>query len=359
MAEESVKVDLQSSADTTGFDKFEASYNSLRAAKEENIRANGLFSDSERRIRANVDELVTGLAGAHDATEAVSVAVNHLSEVFELGFSGTIIAGLAATFIEQFSKVTQEIDKTDASIKKTGEDIDDLERQVQGVKLTPAEERAGKITKVGEQLRTERAEAESTGIFKMIRLGFSNLFGGSLGEDIRKQETELNRRQLQVFTLAGKNAAEGEEAKLGQILSPTPRGKVENVAFEQLVREQEDQQELAARAKKLQEDRDAQAKRAAMEAAKDAERAAAERDRAAAAADREAEKEEPRRTNRIQAHIYAGAQRAVGGGGGVYSTIVRDPVVEESRKHTTLLTEIANSVKILKSPAPTISAALV
>ena len=35
MAEENVKVDLQSSADTTGFEKFEASYNSLAAAKQE------------------------------------------------------------------------------------------------------------------------------------------------------------------------------------------------------------------------------------------------------------------------------------------------------------------------------------
>ena len=93
MAEENVKVDLQSSADTTGFEKFEASYNSLAAAKQENIRANGIFSDSERRVRVNLADLVTGLGGAQDGTQALSLAVGHLSEVFELGFAGGFFLG--------------------------------------------------------------------------------------------------------------------------------------------------------------------------------------------------------------------------------------------------------------------------
>ena len=39
MAQENVTVDLKSTADVSGFDKFEASYNSLRAAKEQHIAA--------------------------------------------------------------------------------------------------------------------------------------------------------------------------------------------------------------------------------------------------------------------------------------------------------------------------------
>ena len=358
MAEENVKVDLQSSADTTGFEKFEASYNSLAAAKQENIRANGIFSDSERRVRVNLADLVTGLGGAQDGTQALSLAVGHLSEVFELGFAGTVIAGVGAALIAQFSKVTEEIEKTETAMKKTGEELDNLEREVTGVKLTPAEQHTAKIAQQSKDIDAEREQTESRGIFKMIRLGLSDLFGGTMREDLRKQLEESNQALSHLSKIA-REEGDVEAKSYTRQFGPTVAEKPNNVAFEQLVKEQEDQQDFAARQKKIADEKAATAKRSTEETAKEAARVSQEQERAAAAAESQAARdEEPRRSGRIQAHIYAGAQRSVGGGGGVYSTIVRDPVVEEARKHTNLLTEIANSVKVLKSPAPAIPAAL-
>lgn len=359
MAEENVKVDLQSTADTSGFEKFEASYNSLAAAKRENITANGLFVDSERRVRTNLADLVTGLGSARDGTQAVSVAIGHLSEVFQIGFAGTVVAGVGAALISQFSKVTEEIEKTEAAIKKTGEDLDELGREIEGKRLTPTEERAAKLQKTEEALAQERAETASTGVFKMIRLGISNLFGGTMGEDLRKQEAEINRRQLQAFNLTGRNAQQNEDARLDAILTPAPKAKVQNVAFEQLVKEQEDQQDFDIRQKKVDAEKAAAARRLSDEMSRAAEKTAKEAEKAAAASDREAEKERtPGRPGRVEAHIYAGSQRQYGGGGGVYSVITRDPVVAEARKHTELLTDIANSVKTYGKPSPAISGAL-
>ena len=112
MAEENVKVDLKSTADTSGFEKFESSYNSLRAAKLSHANANGAFVDSERRVRTNLVDLVGGLSNARDGMDATAAVVQHLSEVFKVGFVGTVIAGVGAAIVEQFAKADEAIAKT-------------------------------------------------------------------------------------------------------------------------------------------------------------------------------------------------------------------------------------------------------
>jgi hypothetical protein len=364
MAEENVKVDLKSTADTTGFDKFEASYNSLRAAKQQHVQSNEVLVDSERRVRTNLSDLVVGLSQSESAADATSIAIKHLSEVFQLGFAGGILGGVVAAIIGAFNKADEAIAKTREGIEKSVDELKTLDEEITGRKLSPELKEEQGLRKQQTDFAASQFEIDHPGFVRMAAMGAENLFGvGSSSTNykasISDQALRAGVMQQATTDLAVKRvnesftkiAASVDNFSWGK--GKPEVGKLGTRDFELALEAEEGDKAAAARAS----EQAGKAERAAAEADRKKEEAAREEARKAneaqAAAAREEAKDErdESRQGRIKATILAGSQRQLGGGGGVYSVITRDPVLEENRKQTTIQTDIASMLRNMAASA--------
>ena len=369
MAEENVRIDLKSTADTAGFEKFESSFNTLRAAKQSHIGVNNDFVESERRVRTNLVDLVDSLAQARDGFEATSSAVKNLSEVVELGFAGTVIAGIGAAIIEQFAKADQAIKATTDNILKSIDTLKALNDEITGRKISPE-------LKNEQALRKEETDFLQTshqigsGFFGKASIGLENLFGiGSGATNNRQAQADQALRgtilQSDMTAEAIKKVNDAFQAadKINDFTwsKEKPKtGELGTIDFQNALKADEDSAaaELKAAEEKGRSDR------ASSEASKKSDEAAKQEAKQSAEAQDQAAREEARqdtadsRPERISAHIYAGKQRELGGGGGVYSVITRDPVLDENRKQTGIQADIANMLKSHFSSAAPAAATL-
>jgi hypothetical protein len=346
-----VQVQLTSRADTSGFSQFEGASDRLVASKNRQAQANALLVDSERRVRTNLIDTVSSFANAKDSTQALAGAVTHLSEVFNIGFAGAVIAGVGAALVSAF-------DKGEEALKSMGEELDrqlesagDLLEEIQGIKQT-AERREGKaLGKEEKEDQAKNAQLQNPGFFATVAIGAEKLFGlGSGATNFAADRQKEESLRQTILESAGALAAKNEEIKLnsGQVKGFSDRKPEENLsqaAFRSLVENADIDDEIKKKR------------------AKDAQEAAARTARTEEEADRKAEEEKARqaredgRDERAQAserrvtgykvslHDYAGAQRQEGGGGRAYSTIIVDPVVTEARKTNQLLAEINGNLK--------------
>lgn len=355
---EEVKVDLASTADTSGFDKFTQSYNTLAAAKRDHTAANDLFVESERRVRTNLSNLVSGLSSAQDATQATASAIQHLSEVFQIGFAGTVIAGVVAALITQLGKVNEEVKTTTEDIKKEAQDLADLEDEINNVKRTPEEKHARTLQGDFDKNTDRLDDLQNPGFFHAVALGISDVFGGNMSATLAKQQGDEMANREKILHMMGENGAKAEDAKLDyHPIAGLGTEKAQNNSFEQAVVEANNQAEIEAKNQREAQEKGEADKRADEAAARVADHLAEEKEKQAAAESRADEKEDkaddrPERAERIKAHIIAGGQRSQGGGGGAYSVITRDPVVDEVRKQTSILTDIANYTKMTAQKKP-------
>ena len=422
---ENVQVDLKSTADTSGFEKFNASYNTLAASKAKAGQANEVFVQSERRVRSNLSDLVSGLSGAKDGTDAAKVSLERLSEVFNVGFAGAVIGGVGAAILGVVTKTREQFESVGAEIDKMIDKTRDLKEQFEGIELSPQEKGQRELDAQVKQWQEARDKLMHPGLIAGVGtllgdvgaygLGFGRAPGEAFAAAVAKSDAERQALQEAQNALGNpegrQRRAEAEERKKAaeanvkareqafrlqaevedsnrrlseESMTPaqrgaaikqrigvleataksdlaegTPQGEVR--AYEILLKKNELQKEynqLIAEQKKLQDEAAATAQK---EADIKARKLAEETEKAEAAAERQAAKEEGRPEKaggNVRATILAGSQRAMGGGGGVYSVVQRDPVVDEARKHTTLLTDIAQSVKGLKgtvNPVPVLT----
>lgn len=365
MPQENVTVDLKSTADVSGFQKFESSYNSLRAAKTAHIAGNDLLVQSERRVRTNLTDLVTGLGSARDGMDATANVVQHLSEVFKIGFAGTVIAGIGAAIVEQFSKADEAIAKTRAEVEKTGHDLRELDDEIEGRTRSKIEREEEEFKKQTESVRKQSDEISNPGFFKTAAIGLSVITGGEGAlRDYQAAAAANLRNQAELQKVGGELAVKKVNDEFSRIddtsgftFSKEKPKEADNVDLAALAAIEDAKSEQDKRTKEEAARTAAAAARTKEEAEKSAAR---EKARAAEAAARQEAKEEKAsdRTQHIKAHIVAGGDRQLGGGGGVYSVITQDPVVEEARKHTTLLTEISNTLKATSAGGNPVTAPL-
>ena len=357
--EQQVTATLVSKADTTGFREFKAANDQFVGARREATTANGLFVESERRVRTNLMGTLEGIFQAKDASAALASSVEHLSEVFQVGALGAIAGGVAGVIIEQFSKAEQAIDKVGQSLEeqstKAGELLDRLEK----VKDSQQSRDRQDIGKMAGSLTSAR-ESES-GVFNMGNLmrGLNLVSGGALFDDAvrkmdenqKKQET-LARQVQQATLLAGNPKTYEDRAKL-EADAADKRRVNEDMARDELKQERdfqeqgkayaETQKKAADEAARLKKEQDTKAAYDAEEKKKAADRAAAAEAKQESKEDRQMVKE-----GRVHLDVIAGSQRQMGGGGGAFSVITQDPAVVEQRRTNSILTEIAGALKASK-----------
>ena len=369
MAEENVRIDLKSTADTAGFEKFESGYNTLRAAKQSHIGVNNDFVESERRVRTNLVDLVDSLAQARDGFEATSSAVKNLSEVVELGFAGTVIAGIGAAIIEQFAKADQAIKATTDNILKSIDTLKALNDEITGRKISPELKNEQALRKE-ETGFLQTSHQIGSGFFGKASIGLENLFGiGSGATNYRQAQADQALRgtilQSDMTAEAIKKVNDAFQAadKINDFTwsKEKPKtGELGTIDFQNALKA--DEENAAAELKAAEEK--GRSDRASSEASKKSDEAAKQEAKQSAEAQDQAAREEARqdtadsRPERISAHIYAGKQRELGGGGGVYSVITRDPVLDENRKQTGIQADIANMLKSHFSSAAPAAATL-
>ena len=370
MAEENVRIDLKSTADTAGFEKFESSFNTLRAAKQSHIGVNNDFVESERRVRTNLVDLVDSLAQARDGFEATSSAVKNLSEVVELGFAGTVIAGIGAAIIEQFAKADQAIKATTDNILKSIDTLKALNDEITGRKISPELKNEQALRKE-ETGFLQTSHQIGSGFFGKASIGLENLFGiGSGATNYRQAQADQALRgtilQSDMTAFAIKKVNDGFQAAGDKINDFTwskekPKtGELGTIDFQNALKADEDNAAAELKAAEEQGRSDRASSEASKKSDEAAKREAKQSSEAQDAAAREAAKGDAAdsRPERISAHIYAGKQRELGGGGGVYSVITRDPVLDENRKQTGIQADIANMLKSHFSSAAPAAATL-
>lgn len=358
--QQNVKIRLESNADTSGFKNFEGATRSLTAAKREASESNLGLVESERRVRSNLEGFVKGLSESKDATSAVASSISHLSEVFNIGFGATVIAGVGSSLIEQFGKADEAIDATAKHISSLKDEVEALKNEIEGIKVPESVTQGKKLDKLQDQLDEAQDQAKNPGFFGTALIGAENILGTG---DAERRRSKAVKEALQgqqgisdaKVALIVKDALSvpASTLKFSDRAAPTHAQETE---FE-LQRQNRDADTKEAIAKDQQRQKDeAQkaAERAAADAAKkkDQEEKAAERAAALAAKEAAKEANQPEATLRAKLNVVAGSSRALGGGGGVFSTIRFDPVVEEARKHTALLTDISNTLKSQDQAGP-------
>lgn len=181
--EQDVKVNLGSKADTSGFDRFIGKTDELAAAKGRSRRENELFVDSERKIRANLSELVLGLGESKSAVEAASLSLAHLSEVFEVGFAGSVIGGVGAAVISMVSKTKEEFKTLGDQIEKDEEKAHSLTQSLNGIKETDTEKSQNQINALAASYQAANDKITKMGfldrVFKGTAMGIGD-FGGAI-----------------------------------------------------------------------------------------------------------------------------------------------------------------------------------
>lgn len=336
MPEETVVASLVSKADTSGFEKFESATTRLNQRRREGIQIAGDLLQSERRVRTNLIDTVAGLAQARTGTDAVAIAVTHLSEVFKIGLGATVIAGVAGAIISQFSKAQETIDQMSESVKKTGQDLDDFLDKLRGVEQSPQRQAEKETSRFREDLEKRKKELQAFqgGFFSMAALGASKLTGGIIGGDTEEkyrqevfgiQAAEAKLRQAEQLvrnpvTFTAKRDAAAERRESDRVQEAFTRQGIEL--------ERQDQERARARveiSKKAGEEerrQQEQATRARMEADK---AAAEEQKRLEHEAAKENEKGSDRQVIgfRTRLQTFVGGQRTEGGGGRAYSVMVR------------------------------------
>lgn len=371
MAEENLTIDLTSRADVSGFRQFEQASKQMNSAKREGREANGLLEDSERRVKSAFEESVMYMGNARNAADALGQTVMHLSEAFKLGFAGSVIAGVAGAVIEAFSRVDEALEKTNGEIQKTSDSLDALLEKATNKKANPQDAMQRELDTLTQQTEAQEKETSSTGFFKMLELGFSNMLGsGEMGKELQKQREDLEKahvKELQIQTAIGQArgdalAKEGNDA-VAHFAAVEAKMRARNGS--EGLRQFGEQAQAQERAQDQAKETAAKNARASAEAKKqaddEAKRAAAEKARqakeASEASMHDARREIMAESHGARLHVVAGAQRAIGGGGGAYS-VVEDPAVAELRKQTMLLQEIAAYGKVQASaPAPLARAA--
>lgn len=343
---EEVRLPLVSTADTSGFEKFQASYNSLAAAKGAHARQNDLFVDSERRVRSNLEGFVKGLGDARDATQATSQGIAHLSEVFALGFTGTIVAGVASTLIDQFGKVDTAVKKVIEDIQHGIEKSTELVRKLEGLREGAGQPIVKQVqSDVNAYQKTAAAANANESPWLRALAGLSDVVTKAA---IRAATFGLYSRGP---NFGGKmDAAQAQERqKLAQYSAVVSK---EVQALPHAIEEAKTTDANALFGHKLKDDEDNY--RSMIDAQNSALRETIKNEGkpGKAKVERPSESEDDgRQITGYKPHLttLAGSQRQQGGGGRAYSVLTFDPVVEEARKHTILLTQISNSLKEDKS----------
>lgn len=344
--EENVKIDLTSRADVSGFQQFEQASTRLTTAKLEGTKANSLLVDSERRVRSNLMDSLTGFATAKDMTDGVSSAINHLGDILNIGFGGAILGGIASGLVELFGRADAAIQQTTEQLKAAGDAAEATINKIQGIQPTEQQTLKDQISKQMEML--QRAQNSDAGFFNMNNLvqGLNIISGGTAFEGNVKniqldqaQQARLQEDITQESLLAG-NPKNFNKAK-ADANADEKRRIQEDFARQEFASEKEFQDQgkafseaqkrTAEEAQRTKEDADRKAKDAADEKAKAAARSkeTANKEEAKAA-------DEILKPGKIHATILAGSQRQLGGGGGVFSSITIDPAVVEAKKQTSL-----------------------
>lgn len=351
-----VQANLVSKADTSGFREFKAANDQFVGARREATGANGLFVESERRVRANLMGTLQGIFQAKDASAALASSVEHLSEVFQVGALGAIAGGVAGVIIEQFSKAGAAIDKVGESLEAQTTKASELLDRLGKINHSQQSKDKDDISKMSGAL-TEARSGES-GVFNMGNLmrGISLVTGGALFDDaVRKMDANQKKqetlaRDVQQATLLSGNPKSYEDKAKKDADAAEKRRVTEDMARQELSQEHdfaeqgrayaEAQKKASEEAAHLKSDQDRKAAQEAEEKKK-----ASEREAKAAAKEEAKDEKTTTKEARTKLDVIAGSQRQMGGGGGVYSVLTQDPAVVEQRRTNSILTEIAGALK--------------
>ena len=334
---ENVQVHLRSGSDTSGFEKFEAAYNRAQASNKSFAASNDLLVNSERRVRSNLSDLVSDLGRSKDVADVARTSLNRLSEVFNVGFAGAVIGGVGAAIIGLVSQANQEFRTIGDQMDKLIDRAHKLKEEIEGVILTPKEKHQRDIDSQAAELEAARDKLAHPGAAAVFgtALGLVGWFltGGLIqnpGDAIRKAFAENDKARQAIQE--EQNALGARAPGVLNFGTGKPRG-VGTIEFERAV---EHEDFVKAMAEKNDKEKKAKDEAAA--------KAAKEKERLDAHAAKEEAKEEKSDIHRehasnIRFHVSAGSSRQQGGGGGVFGGVIRDPVVEETRKTNSQLAQ--------------------
>jgi hypothetical protein len=353
MADQDISVTLRSRADTSGYQQTAQAVRGLNAAKYDATKQNATFVDSERRLRTNLIDTVSGLASAKNGTDAAAVAMTHLSEVFKLSADAVIALGIGGIIVSEFGKAQQAIEELGKSLGVLGEQLSDFLDKAHGVEPSAQQTAQREVKHLAEQVQEKENQLKHPGFFGGAAIGAA-VIGNALGlggegtvEDIKKNVEQLQQLKSQ---LAQAQAYANNPANFAKLGAKELKGEQAHVTEESARQEIEQERADEEHAKQVYDAR--------QKARADATRQAEEERRKAGSVDREKAKQDARQSRdesraesrsdsaagREEVKIIAGHQREIGGGGRAYSVVV-DPAVEEARKHTTLLQDIASTLK--------------
>jgi hypothetical protein len=362
--EQEVVASLRSKADTSGFAAFKAAQDGLAGSAHHATEANNVFVESERRVRTNLVDTVSGIANAKDSTEALSEAVAHLSEIFELGAVGMVAAGVGAAIVEQFSKAEQQVKATAQSIEEATAKASEMQERLSGHQRSEQDKDKDQIRKMGKDLAASRENQGSTFTRENLLLGFNKLSGGMLFQDDVEQIQKNQENQgelgakIEQLTLAN-----GRAETYAKPVRDKELTRVNEDFTRQGIKQEEEDQRAGEAGLRAQKAATAEAARLSEEQKRKEGAAASEKERQAQRTEREEAKQESKegkdlvKPGNVHLQTIAGHQREIGGGGRAASVITIDPAVVEQRRTNTLLTEISQTLKGARSAPPPVARA--